>query len=140
MGFFTMRERRELSKPAEITEFVPSRRFRSHDDNMGSMQRLTEASLQEIDDLIAELLIRREKLLSESARVQREIIAYAKLSQSTMQSTKVVTDGLANWSKIPRTSSESEVPLHADNHDGEAGPSAQPDVGAGSDNPGPEMT
>ena len=116
MGFFTTRERAELDKSGEaelegrVREFVrrdatPLRRPPDSDlvaGNVGSLlQRVTGTSLKEIDNLIAELSARREKLLSESARVQREVIEYAKLSQSTMQSTKIITESLSYWNKVP---------------------------------------
>ena len=118
MSFFTTRERAELGKSAEITmerkirdvvrsEFAPRRRpdndlpghvdsvmqQRPADNNLGGnvgslIQQVAESSLQEIDDLIVVLRRRREELLNESARVQRAVIEYAKLSQSTMQSAR----------------------------------------------------
>jgi hypothetical protein len=119
MGFFTTRERAELGKSAELRtqgkvrelvrrDFAPPPRRRptttDHEltGHVGTlMQRVAETSLQEIDDLIMELKRRREKLLNESARVQREILEYAKLSQSTMQSTKIITESLAHWNRLP---------------------------------------
>jgi len=62
---------------------------------------VAKTPLQEIDALIAELRRRRENLLSEGARVQREIIEYAKLSQSAMQSTKIITQRLSSLKKTP---------------------------------------
>ena len=124
MGFFTTRERAELGKSAEIRvqgpvrelvrrDFSPRRRSADGDlaGHVGSlMERVAEASLQEIDDLIAELRRRREQLLGESARVQRAIIEYAQLSQSTMQSTKIITESLAYWNKLPDAPSVTEPP------------------------------
>jgi hypothetical protein len=127
MGFFTPRERRELERPGEIAEFAPARRVRIHelaDNNTGSMQRLTQAPLQRIDDLIAELHMRREKLLSESARVQRELIEYAKLNQSTMASTNILAEALSNWRKAPGTFSESEPSVPEADMDGDDTPVA----------------
>jgi hypothetical protein len=118
MGFFTPRERRELSKPADVTEFSPPRRLRAHDlhplDNTGSMRRMTEAPLQEIDDLIAELYMRREQLISESARVQREVLEYAKLSRSTVASTKTIAEALASWRAVPAAASEARPSIVPD--------------------------
>jgi hypothetical protein len=125
MGFFTTRERSELGKSAEIRvqgqvrelvrrDFAPRRRPADSDlaGHVGSlMERVAEASLQEIDDLIAELRRRREQLLGESARVQRAIIEYAQLSQSTMQSTKIITESLAYWNKVPDAPGVSEPPV-----------------------------
>jgi hypothetical protein len=61
------------------------------------LQRVAGSSVQEIDRLIAELQTLRELLQAEGARVQREITEYAHLSQSAMQSTKVITESLAKW-------------------------------------------
>ena len=61
------------------------------------LQRVAGTSVQEVDRLIVELQGLRELLQTEGARVQREITEYAHLSQSAMQSTKIITDSLANW-------------------------------------------
>ncbi len=123
MGFFTARERAELGRSVEIGvegkggesvrhDFAPRQRPREDDaaGHLGSlMQRVGKTALQEIDDLIAELRRRRERLLSESARVQREIIEYAKLSQSAVQSTKTITERLSNLKKFPDAQAISEI-------------------------------
>ena len=69
-------------------------------DAAAMVRRATDSSLQEIDDLIAILQRRREKLVNETARVQREVIEYAKLSQSTMQSTKIIAESLEHLNKV----------------------------------------
>jgi PleD family two-component response regulator len=61
------------------------------------LQRVAGTSVQEVDRLIAELQQLRELLQKEGARVQREITEYAHLSQSAMQSTKIIAESLANW-------------------------------------------
>jgi hypothetical protein len=67
-------------------------------NNIGTLlQRVSGSSVQEIDRLIAELQTLRDLLQSEGARVQREITEYAHLSQSAMQSTKIITESLAKW-------------------------------------------
>lgn len=65
------------------------------------LQRVAGHSIQEIDRLIAELQLLRETLHQEGARVQREIVGYASLSQSAMQSTKIIADTLTSWKKVP---------------------------------------
>jgi hypothetical protein len=114
MGFFTSRERAQVEKPTELRargrvrevvrqDFAPRRRPAEADlaGHVGTLMRqVAEASLREIDDLVIELRRRREELLSESARVQREVVEYAELSQSTMQSTKIITESLAYLSKV----------------------------------------
>jgi hypothetical protein len=120
MSFFTTRE---LGKSAEKiraegkvrevvrSEFAPRRRradnpFAGHVDSV--MQQMAASSLQEIDDLIVVLQRRREKLLNESARVHRAVIEYAKLSQSTMQSARIITESLSHLNKVPAPSHKSE--------------------------------
>jgi len=71
-------------------------------DNISSLlQRVSASSVQEIDGLIRELKILRERLHNEGERVQREIAEYASLNQAAMQSTKVITEGLSHWERVP---------------------------------------
>lgn len=116
MGFFTTRERDALGKPpaempaqGKVRELVrpdlmPRRRppERNLADQLGSlMQRVADTSVHTIDDLIHDMQQRREELLSESARMQREIAEYARLNQSTMQSTKIISESLAYLHGVP---------------------------------------
>ena len=82
-------------------------------NSIGSLlQRVAGSSVQEIDQLIAELQFMRASLESEGARVQRDIIEYAHLSQSAMQMTKVIAENLAK-SKVHAEAaklSEAEAP------------------------------
>jgi len=74
--------------------------------------RVAASSMQEIDELIVRLQQRREQLINENARVQREIIAYAALSQTTMQSTRMISESLARFNKAPdlaRASDDAKV-------------------------------
>lgn len=64
------------------------------------LQRVAGTSVQEIDRLIGELQTLRDMLQNEGARVQREIVEYASLSQSAMQSTKIIADTLTRWKKV----------------------------------------
>lgn len=102
----------ETEVEGEIREFV--RRdvatLRRHSDsdseivasNINSLlQRVAGTSVQEIDKLIAELQTLRDRLTSEAARVQREIVEYATLSQAAMQSTKIIAESISTWKKVP---------------------------------------
>jgi hypothetical protein len=127
MGFFTSRERGDLGKSAEPRlqgrerevvrhDFAPRRRPAASEPDLTGhvgtlMRRVADSSLRDIDDLIARLQRRREQLLAESERVQREIIEYAKLSQTTMQSTKIISESLAHFSKVPDAPRMSELHL-----------------------------
>jgi hypothetical protein len=71
-------------------------------DNIGSLiQRVSASSVQEIDRLISDLKMLRERLNDEGRRVQREIVEYASLSQAAMQSTKIIAESLTHWKKVP---------------------------------------
>jgi hypothetical protein len=112
------REPADLDKPAEsgvegeIREFVRRdvaglRRQPETDSEMVAnnintlLQRVAGASVQEIDKLIGELQTLREMLASEGARVQKEIVEYATLSQAAMQSTRIIAESISHWKKIP---------------------------------------
>jgi hypothetical protein len=118
MSLIKSREPAELDKPAEsevegeIREFVRRdvatlRRQPENDSEMVAsnisslLQRVAGTSVQEIDKLIGELQTLREMLHAEGARVQREIVEYATLSQAAMQSTKIIAESLTHWKKVP---------------------------------------
>ena len=65
------------------------------------LQRVAGTSVKEIDKLIAELQTLREMLQNEGARVQREIVEFATLSQGAMQSTRIIAESLTHWKKVP---------------------------------------
>ena len=70
--------------------------------NIGALlQRVAGTSVQEIEKLISELQTLRDMLQNEAARVQREIVEYATLSQAAMQSTKIIAESLTQWKKVP---------------------------------------
>jgi hypothetical protein len=70
-------------------------------NNIGMLlQRVSGSSVHEIDRLISELQSLRELLQTEGTRVQRELAEYAHLSQSAMQSTKIIAESLAQWKNV----------------------------------------
>jgi hypothetical protein len=74
-------------------------------DSISSViERVSGASVTEIERVIAELTTVRDMLRSEGERVQREIAGYASLSQAAMTSMKIIADSMAQWkSQQPRT-------------------------------------
>jgi hypothetical protein len=95
----------------EIREFIRrdvSMRRRTHTEDGGVddagvesvsnlIDRVSGASVEEIDRLIAELQAMREMLHREGERVRRELTGYAGLSQSAMTSMKIIGDTLAQF-------------------------------------------
>ncbi len=58
------------------------------------IQRVSGASVAEIDALIAELQSLREYLVNEGQRIQRELTEYTRLNQGAMETTRVITASL----------------------------------------------
>jgi hypothetical protein len=92
-------------------------------NSIGSLlQRVAGSSVQEIDQLISELHDMRKLLQDEAARVQREIIEYAHLSQSAMLTTKVISENLAR-----RKADADALKLSGDDEAPRSGPGVQDD-------------
>jgi hypothetical protein len=67
-------------------------------DNIGSVvDRVSRASVSEIERVMTELANVRDMLRGEGERVQREISSYASLSQTAMTSMKIIGDSLVQW-------------------------------------------
>jgi hypothetical protein len=91
---FVRRDVASLRRPDNESEVVAN--------NIGTLlSRVAGSSVQEIDRLIGELQRVRDLLQNEGARVQREIVEFATLSQAAMQSTKVISDSLTTWKRVP---------------------------------------
>jgi hypothetical protein len=106
-------ERREVSGDV-ATMRSPEAESEVVANSIGSLlQRVVGSSVQDIEQLIVELQAMRTSLESEGARVQREIIEYAHLSQSAMQTTKVIAENLAKrkvHTDVPKPSGDDEPP------------------------------
>lgn len=61
------------------------------------IQRVSGASVEEIERVIGELQNVRDVLRAEGERVQREIAGYANLSQQAMASMKIISESLSRW-------------------------------------------
>ncbi len=59
------------------------------------LDRVSVSSVQEIDELIADLRNVRDFLQTEGERVQREITSYAQLSQVAMTSVKIIAESMS---------------------------------------------
>jgi hypothetical protein len=72
------------------------------------LRRVSAHSTREIDLLISELRTLRDKLHADGNRVEREIVEYAALSQSVIQLTKIIADGVMQIKKVPDAPSITE--------------------------------
>jgi hypothetical protein len=64
------------------------------------LRRVSGNSTREIDHLISELRVLRDKLQNDGSRVERDIVEYAALSQSVIQLTRIITDGVTQVKKV----------------------------------------
>ena len=79
-------------------------------DSIGSViERVSSASVGEIERVMAELANVRDMLRGEGERVQRELSGYASLSQTAMTSMKIIGDSLVQWkSQAPQAIARKE--------------------------------
>jgi hypothetical protein len=63
----------------------------------GLIDRASGASVSDIGMLIVELEALRDFLLSDGQRIRREVTEYARLNQSAINSTRVITEALLRW-------------------------------------------
>ncbi len=71
-------------------------------DNVNALiQRVSGASMDEIDRVVSELRNMREMLRTEGERVSREISGYAGLSHAAMTAMKVIGESLSQWKTAP---------------------------------------
>jgi hypothetical protein len=80
------------------------------------LRQVSLQSTREVDRLIEDLRRLREKLEEQGDRVQRDIVEYASLSQSVVQLTKIVSEGMTHVKRVsdaPSISSEVLEPVVA---------------------------
>jgi hypothetical protein len=98
-------------KTTEIHEFVPRDATRRQEADAGAdtpvenlnllIRRVAIVSMEEIDQVIAELHRVRGMLRSESECLSRDIVRYASLNQQLLAGMKVVAESLKQWKGAP---------------------------------------
>ena len=73
------------------------------------LRRVSGTSTIEIDNLITELRILRDKLQADGNRVERDIVEYAALSQSVVDMTRIITDSMIQVKKMPKAPTISDL-------------------------------
>jgi hypothetical protein len=97
------------SVPHGAPQSAPASEGEALSYNLGTlMERVSLSSVQEIDRLIAELQTLKVGLQHEAERVQREVVGFATMSQSAMQSTKIIAESLNQWRRPPEAPSADE--------------------------------
>jgi hypothetical protein len=88
------RESSAIRQSGEISE-------QATDDLSSLVHRVSGESIREVDHLIDGLRNLRKKLDDDGSRVQREIVEYASLSQSVIQLTRIVSEGMTHVKNVP---------------------------------------
>ena len=88
------REGGAIRQPGDISE-------QATDDLSSLVDRASGESTREIDYLIDGLKGLRKKLDDDGQRVQREIAEYSSLSQSVIQLTKIISEGMTHVKTVP---------------------------------------
>jgi len=69
-------------------------------DNVSSLvQNLGAPSIDELEKIIGELQQARTYLKSESERIERETVGYTELSQTDMESVRIIAETVGEWRK-----------------------------------------
>ena len=84
-----------------VIQEAPGMREQATDDLASLVHRVSGESTREIDYLIDGLKGLRKKLDDDGRRVQREIAEYTSLSQSVIQLTKIVSEGMTHVKTVP---------------------------------------
>jgi hypothetical protein len=58
-----------------------------------------DASIEELDKMIGELQEARDYLQAEGERIEREAVGYTELSQTALESVRIISDTVSEWRK-----------------------------------------
>jgi hypothetical protein len=103
MSIYARERSSELDTLADVTgeiqDFVRQQRSDADgqtvtNDLVSLLARAARSSTQEIDQVMAELQRLRERVQGDGVRVQRNLVEYATLAQSTLETTKVISESL----------------------------------------------
>ena len=122
MSILKPRGLQRSDKPAEvegnIRELVRRQRSAVRQSNNNSedaarelaslVNRVSGDATREVDHLIGGLSHVRQKLDDEAARIHHDIVEFASLSQSVMQLTNIVSDGMSHVAKVAEAPSIAE--------------------------------
>ena len=95
MPISSPRTRRRHLRPCRLT-LAPE----AGSDNVSSLvQNLGAPSIDELEKIIGELQEARTYLKSESERIERETVGYTELSQTAMESVRIIAETVGEWRK-----------------------------------------
>jgi hypothetical protein len=89
--------RRKGTGPNDHSGTQPPSSSAAAADIKNTIDRIANASINELDGLIAELCNIRDLLRVETERIEREVAGYVSATQASVTSTKVIADSLEHW-------------------------------------------
>jgi len=96
---------RDIHKPAHAVAVVQQAESIDQETSpehlSTTLRQISKSSISEVSQLINELQILQKKLETDGARIERDIQAYAGLSQQVMQITSIITDSVKKLPTSP---------------------------------------
>ena len=111
-----------LAIEGEVRDLAPTRvstQTETDTEIAAFIEKVTAASIAEIDRLMSELQDAKNYLLSERERIERETVRYANLTLMASATTKIISDAVSQWhpaSSQQNTSEVSAAPTDDDIH------------------------
>jgi hypothetical protein len=100
---------RELVRRQRSAVRQPNNNSEEAARELGSLvNRVSGDATREVDHLIGGLSHLRQKLDDEAGRIHQDIVEFASLSQSVMQLTNIVSDGMTHVAKVAEAPSIAE--------------------------------
>jgi hypothetical protein len=63
------------------------------------IHKISTPSIEELDKMIGELQEARDYLQAEGERIEREAVGYTELSQTALESVRIISDTVSEWRK-----------------------------------------
>jgi hypothetical protein len=95
-------EIRDLVPAEESSAATPSGEAETDLDSdrfASALQKIAAATIAELERLIGELQAARAYLQSEGERIERETVGYVALSQTALESVKIISETVGEWRK-----------------------------------------
>jgi hypothetical protein len=105
-------EAASLAVEGEVCDLAPTRvstQTETDTEIAAFIEKVTAASIAEIDRLMSELQDAKNYLLSERERIERETVRYANLTLMASATTKIISDAVSQWHPASNQQNTSEV-------------------------------
>jgi len=92
---------RKLTRAGAVQQAESSDQETSPEHLSTTLRQISKISISEVSQLINELQILQRRLETDGDRIERDIQAYAELSQQVMQITSIITDSVKKLPTSP---------------------------------------